>query len=522
MRIAPTPDRQPRADRRGQSLVEFALVLPLLLLLFAASADFGRLFYGYVALENAVKEGAVFGSRYPLCNDSSTLCPNPDNVAWRVQNEARMVKNTDGTSISPTSSCVDDASGTVWTTDEELKNCEPGDSYVVTASFTFDLITPILGDIMGGSFTMSSQSTASVFNVAFDPTPGLAPTKLVRAADARNADDIRDNCEEPEPVDSPDYYRSPCVDVVDPIGPDIQASFREGDVIHYKLIVRNNGGTTVTSVTMTDSLGWSCPGWDATMPVNGPAFVCEYTRTAPTIGGSDVTIDYQNDLTVDGLEILPTIDSAIVTVEKPPPDLLVLKFVSAYRLGSDGDGSISGGASFGTADNLAISRNAAIPEPYAWYKLIVVNTGGQTATDVTITDSNGPLPFGQSTTTAVCGAAPTTIAAGGRWECRYRVSFPAVTTRVNSVTATASNVTPDGNDASSATVTVTDCAGPNRVVPSLIGLTSAEAQTLWTAAGFTGAVTSWSGSGTAVTQNRQAFSCQAPTTTVTITKTVTP
>ena len=35
--------------QRGQALAEFALVVPVLLLMFAAAADFGRAFYAYVA-----------------------------------------------------------------------------------------------------------------------------------------------------------------------------------------------------------------------------------------------------------------------------------------------------------------------------------------------------------------------------------------------------------------------------------------------------------------------------------------
>src|SRR6476469_5184949 len=50
-----------RHRSRGQALVELALVTPLLLLLFAAAADLGRVFYAYVAVEHAAKEGAMFG-----------------------------------------------------------------------------------------------------------------------------------------------------------------------------------------------------------------------------------------------------------------------------------------------------------------------------------------------------------------------------------------------------------------------------------------------------------------------------
>lgn len=46
------------SDRRGSALVEFALVIPLLLLLFAGIVDFAFLFQRYQILTNAVREGA--------------------------------------------------------------------------------------------------------------------------------------------------------------------------------------------------------------------------------------------------------------------------------------------------------------------------------------------------------------------------------------------------------------------------------------------------------------------------------
>lgn len=43
---------------RGNALVEFALVLPLLLLVFAGIVDFGFLFQRYEVITNAAREGA--------------------------------------------------------------------------------------------------------------------------------------------------------------------------------------------------------------------------------------------------------------------------------------------------------------------------------------------------------------------------------------------------------------------------------------------------------------------------------
>ena len=48
--------------QRGQSVTEFALVVPLLLLVLIAIADFGRFYASAVAVESAAREAADFGA----------------------------------------------------------------------------------------------------------------------------------------------------------------------------------------------------------------------------------------------------------------------------------------------------------------------------------------------------------------------------------------------------------------------------------------------------------------------------
>lgn len=60
-----------RRRTKGQSLVEVALVLPILLLLLMLVVDAARAFDAYIVLTNAVREGA----RY------ATLEPSPDIAA---------------------------------------------------------------------------------------------------------------------------------------------------------------------------------------------------------------------------------------------------------------------------------------------------------------------------------------------------------------------------------------------------------------------------------------------------------
>lgn len=58
-------DRDNKSKYSGQALVEYALVLPLLLLLILGAMDFGRLFYTKMVLVNAAREGANFLAYFP-------------------------------------------------------------------------------------------------------------------------------------------------------------------------------------------------------------------------------------------------------------------------------------------------------------------------------------------------------------------------------------------------------------------------------------------------------------------------
>ena len=61
-------------DERGIQLVELAIVLPVLLILFAATAEFGRFFYEYTTLSKAARTG----TRYLA---TGAVCPGVDTAA---------------------------------------------------------------------------------------------------------------------------------------------------------------------------------------------------------------------------------------------------------------------------------------------------------------------------------------------------------------------------------------------------------------------------------------------------------
>ena len=270
---------------------------------------------------------------------------------------------------------------------------------------------------------------------------------------------------------------------------------------------------------MDDSLGWpgGCPTRPTSMAVGGAAYVCSYSRVAPTIPGSAVTMDYINTYTVDGNEILATTDGATVTVEKPPADLQVLKSVSVYQLGNDGDGV----PTFGIADTITISRSTLTPNVSVWFRLTVTNVGGQTASGLAVTDTQGSLPVN-----ANCPAVPSTLAVNATWTCRYQNTYNSDQVDNNTVTATGTNVAPDAGDTHTATVTVATCGGSNQSIPIMAGVDKTAALARWTAAGYNVAnVTSWSGGGSTNVdaQDVRAFTCAGPiSSTITIYRNPTP
>ena len=68
-----------RKQTHGQSLVEFALCLPVLMLLVVGIFDLGRAFNAHIVITNAAREGAYYGSLYP--HDTSGISAQAINEA---------------------------------------------------------------------------------------------------------------------------------------------------------------------------------------------------------------------------------------------------------------------------------------------------------------------------------------------------------------------------------------------------------------------------------------------------------
>ena len=134
--------------QKGQDLMEFALVLPILLLIIFGVLDLGRLFHSAITVTNAARVGARFGAlRRDIYNCDPTdpdciyICnPNcgPDYFINVTRNEA--INNGIDLSSAPVEvNCIDGSIGT-------SNVCDYGDSFQIKVTYDFDLV---IGELIG-------------------------------------------------------------------------------------------------------------------------------------------------------------------------------------------------------------------------------------------------------------------------------------------------------------------------------------------------------------------------------------
>ena len=155
-----------RHKSRGQSLVEFAIILPIMMVFLAAVLDLGRVFYATVSLNNAARVGAFPAAQTPqsftpggTCTPSAADEDDRNLVICRVQLESKdsaVSIPSSAISMSCSTGCVAQAGSTV--------------TVRVTGQFT--LLTPLLATVLGGqTIPMSASATAQL---EYLPTPATA------------------------------------------------------------------------------------------------------------------------------------------------------------------------------------------------------------------------------------------------------------------------------------------------------------------------------------------------------------
>lgn len=131
--------RKNKDGEKGQSLVEFTLIIPIFLLLVFAIVDFGMGFHAWISVTNAAREGARIGA---VGADDTTI-------------EARVRDTVGGLDDEDLSVNITNAQG------------DPGEAVSVTVEYDYELITPLsglLGIVSGGSLgpTLDFNATSEM------------------------------------------------------------------------------------------------------------------------------------------------------------------------------------------------------------------------------------------------------------------------------------------------------------------------------------------------------------------------
>lgn len=114
---------------KGQSVTEFALILPVLIIVMAGLLDLGRLYYSYVAVTDAAGEGAAYAAIHPA---------DTDGIIARAQ----------------------DACGGLIAIDRDLVEVySPQDmpqAIAVSVSYEFTLVTPFVNNLLPDGLTLQA------------------------------------------------------------------------------------------------------------------------------------------------------------------------------------------------------------------------------------------------------------------------------------------------------------------------------------------------------------------------------
>lgn len=128
-------------SEEGQAMVEFALVLPVFLLILCGIIDFGWLFYNQLSLNNACREGA----RYAVVNTAEGA--STQQIENHIENLTTGVFANNGVDISIEYTSKGDP------TAGDIK---------VSLEADISFFTPVLSSVLGKEKTITSTVTMKV------------------------------------------------------------------------------------------------------------------------------------------------------------------------------------------------------------------------------------------------------------------------------------------------------------------------------------------------------------------------
>lgn len=143
--------RTPRHRRaRGQSLVEFALVFPIIVLLIAGFVEIGRAVFAYNTIANAARQGARVATVNQLANvtdcDETRPIEDPYEPHWSIRGCVIAAGATLGISSSNVSVSYEAPPDTALTCTPTL---HVGCLASITVTYHYSVATPFVNMLIG-------------------------------------------------------------------------------------------------------------------------------------------------------------------------------------------------------------------------------------------------------------------------------------------------------------------------------------------------------------------------------------
>lgn len=145
-------------QEKGQSLIELAVSLPVILLILLGTIDFGMALFSYSILRDAAQEGALYGSFNPsntdeIENRARNILPRSDEAVFSSPIDLR---NTSLVSVEI------DASG------NDCQGATRGvaNSIQVNVVYQYPILMPFAGNIVGSD---TITLTGSATNIILQP-----------------------------------------------------------------------------------------------------------------------------------------------------------------------------------------------------------------------------------------------------------------------------------------------------------------------------------------------------------------
>jgi len=143
---------------RGQTLLEFALVVPVFLMLVFAVMDFGHLFYVEMTMENAVRQAGRYATTGNHLADPNNPGQNLSRVNSIIQTVQQAAAGLNVPTNSITVSSVGGGAGSAG---------GPGDTVTISVNTGVQMMTPLIAPFFKPNGTYNFTSSVTFTNEPF-------------------------------------------------------------------------------------------------------------------------------------------------------------------------------------------------------------------------------------------------------------------------------------------------------------------------------------------------------------------